>query len=100
MISSHSSLLADTGLSEISLDKLGIHSVEREDYDPEMIYLIRKGLKNPLIIIILSSTLHPFKHQPWYEDEDVIAMLQIEGMETNLSIRPRDIKSGSTRSRH
>lgn len=68
MKTNHSSLLADTGLSEIELDRVGLNPVER-DWDKVEAPLcspIRKGWHNPD-----SQTLAPFRNQPWYEDEDV-----------------------------
>ncbi len=68
MKTNHSSLLADTGLSEIELDRAGLNPVER-DWDKVDVHLrttLRTGWNNPD-----SHTLAPFRDQPWYEDEDV-----------------------------
>lgn len=64
MKTSHSSLLADTGLSEIELDRMGLNPVER-DYEKEDPGI--SGGWSPHS----ETTLPPFADQPWYEDEDV-----------------------------
>lgn len=88
MRTSHSSLLADTGLSEIGIEKLGIYPVEREEYDPELLNLVRHGLTSPTVIAQLCQTWRPFKGRPWHEDEDILNFLRYQGMDVESGLRP------------
>lgn len=82
MKTSHSSLLADIGLSEIELDRLGIKFVEREEYDPEISEICRRTRNiNPVVLARCTITLYPFKGCPWYNDVDV---LKLHGMREEL----------------
>lgn len=72
MRTDHSSLLADTGLSEIELDRIGVSPPKRLAY-----------YSSPLVNKFFSSgptmdTLSPFAE--WFEDEDVLMFQSYEAV--------------------
>lgn len=64
--SDHSSLEADTGLSEIELDRLGVVPVRRE-VDPHAGFRSRKGWQD-----LDDQTWARFEDSKWWEDPDVV----------------------------
>jgi hypothetical protein len=69
MNTNHSSLLADTGLSEIELDRMGAVPTRRKD-DPRA-SVGDKGLDRILGHPIDNGTLAEFEGMEWFDDPDV-----------------------------
>jgi hypothetical protein len=76
MKTNHSSLLADTGWSEIELDHMKLVPIAR-NYEA-LIPHDKRLNDNPTVIAWHTTTFPPFKGKEWYDDEDVQEMLKME----------------------
>jgi hypothetical protein len=75
MRTDHSSLLADTGLSEIELDRMGLVPVER---DIDKLHPHFRGYLTPAYRLQASTETGcylPYDGTYWYEDSDVKILL-------------------------
>lgn len=69
---SHSSLLADTGLSEIELDRIGATPTKR------LLYYSSPSTTKLFDLGPFMDTLSPFRE--WFEDEDVLMFQSYEAV--------------------